>query len=318
MSQRNSRDLPFLPRFDISKSVLVRSPERNAPGYWTGAPSVTEFEGEVFLTYRIRRPRGEGRGVMNRIARSSDGLVFRDVFELEKGSLGNSPSIERSCLVPSDGGFRFYFSYVNPQTNMWQIDVAESECVESIDVASRRNVLKASDAGAAGVKDPVILKAGGYYLMYVSYAPLPKRDVKGLHETADAFATGITTSNSGLALSADGLRFSWEGEVLGLGTGWDSSTARISSVARTEWGFAAFYDGSAGIDENYEERCGLALTSDLRNFQRLSIDGPALSGEGGRSVRYVDMVRHRGRLIYYFETTRSDGSHELRALPAGE
>ena len=314
MKEHSSRDLEFMPGFDITESVVVRSPEKNAPGYWVGAPSTVVNGKDVYLTYRIRRPRGEGRGVVNRVARSSDGIHFNDEFEMEKSALENSPSIERSCLVPIAGGFRLYFSYVNPKTNVWQIDMMEAPAVKEFDLSTRRNVLSASAAGASGVKDPWILRLGNFYLMYVSFAPLPSTHSKDLHTTADAFATGLTTSNSGLAISSDGINFNWSGEVIGLGKGWDSSTTRISSIARTDWGFVSFYDGSASIEENYEERCGIAITSDLRNFARLSSDGPALLGEGGRSLRYVDSVKFRDKLIYYFETTRADGSHELRAL----
>ena len=315
MKQHSSRELGFMPEFDVSKSVVIRHPEKNAPGYWVGAPSALVLGNSIYLTYRIRRPRGEGRGVINRIAISDDGISFRDEFEIEKSALGNSPSIERSCLVPIASGFRLYFSYVNPATNVWQIDMMEAPSVKSFDTASRKNVLTADAAGASGVKDPYIVTMGNFYLMYVSYAPLPQTAVSGLHATADAFATGLTTSNSGLAISADGVNFRWAGEVIGLGKGWDSSTTRISSVARTPWGFVSFYDGSASMEENYEERCGIAITSDLKHFLRLSTEAPSLLGEGGRSVRYVDPVMLGGKLIYYFETTRADGSHELRAQP---
>ncbi len=314
MKQHSSRALEFMPAFEIDKSVVVRNPEKNAPGYWVGAPSSVVLDDSVYLTYRIRRPRGEGRGVINRIAVSSDGISFRDLFEIEKSALGNTPSIERSCLVPVRGGFRLYFSYVNPETSVWQIDMMEAPSVGEFDIASRKNVLSADVAGAGGVKDPYIVTMGNFYLMYVSYAPLPQRSTQDLHATSDAFATGLTTSNSGLAVSSDGINFKWAGEVIGLGKSWDSSTTRISSIARTGWGFTTFYDGSASIEENYEERCGIAITSDFFHFLRLSVDGPSFLGEGGRSVRYVDSVMFNGKLIYYFETTRPDGSHELRAL----
>ena len=309
-----------MPEFDAAKSVVIRNPEKNAPGYWAGAPSAVVLENSIYLTYRIRRPKGEGRGVINRVAVSSDGIGFRDEFEIEKSTLGNTPSIERSCLVPVAGGFRLYFSYVNPQTNVWQIDMMEAPSVREFNIRERKNVLSADAAGVSGVKDPYIVRMGNFYLMYVSYAPLPQTVDARLHATADAFATGLTTSNSGLAVSADGLDFRWAGEVIGLGKGWDSNTTRISSISRTSWGFVSFYDGSAGIEENYEERCGTAITSDLKHFLRISADGPSLQGEGGRSVRYVDSVRFGDKLIYYFESTRADGSHELRALPcnAGE
>ena len=74
-----------------------------------------------------------------------------------------------------------------------------------------------------------------------------------------------------------------------------------------------FYDGSASVEENYEEQAGLAVSWDLRRFTSITPDGPWVqSGGGSGSVRYIDALDLGDRLHYYYEMARDDGSHELR------
>ena len=312
MKSSSSREFLIFPKFDIGESVVIREPEVYKQGYWVGAPSVTGLDGNIYLTYRIRRPKGEGRGIISRIARSTDGINFQDVFEIKKEMLGNTPSIERSCLVRAGVNFRLYFSYVNPENNMWQIDFVEAEALEKFEIASRKKVLDGNMIRASGVKDPWIIQVGDYFLMYVSYAPLPNRNEPKLHATGDAFATGLTTSQSALLISKDGINFVWSGEVIGLGDSWDSSTTRISSITKINGGFVAFYDGASKKEENYEERCGIAFSTDLKTFNRISVSEPYIEGQNGKSIRYVDTIRFGNSFLFYFEKTRDDGSHELR------
>ena len=77
--------------------------------------------------------------------------------------------------------------------------------------------------------------------------------------------------------------------------------------------YVGFYDGSASVDENYEERTGVAVSDDLLDFRSETPDAPALvSPHGTGSLRYVDVVEVDGQRWYYYEMTRADGSHELR------
>jgi hypothetical protein len=67
------------------------------------------------------------------------------------------------------------------------------------------------------------------------------------------------------------------------------------------------------VAENYEERCGLAVSRDLRHWRRLSEDGPLVGSAGGPgTVRYVEAVQTAAWTRYYYEYTREDGAHELR------
>jgi len=130
--------------------------------------------------------------------------------------------------------------------------------------------------------------------------------------SGDALSTGAVKSETGLATSADGLRWSWEGRVFAAAAnGWDKATARITTAFRGDDGWVGIYDGASDISENYEERCGLARSADLRTWERIG-SAPAIGAPGGPgTVRYVESVVFKERLLFFFERTRADGAHEL-------
>lgn len=79
--------------------------------------------------------------------------------------------------------------------------------------------------------------------------------------------------------------------------------------------FIGLYDGGASVAKNYEERCGVALSTDLQTWTRLSTDGPAAGPNGGPgSVRYAEAVETDDWVRFYYEYTRPDGAHELRMV----
>ena len=116
-----------------------------------------------------------------------------------------------------------------------------------------------------------------------------------------------------LALSLDGLRFRWLGEALPVGSGWDRHQARLSAVVRADGAFLGLYDGAASPAEDTEERLGVALSFDLRRWERLSVDEPWLrSPHASGSLRYADVLERGDERWVYYEYARADGSHELR------
>ncbi|MHB8645441.1 MAG: hypothetical protein ACYDAR_06600, partial [Thermomicrobiales bacterium] len=119
---------------------------------------------------------------------------------------------------------------------------------------------------------------------------------------------------TGLATSDDGVHWQWNGSILEPRDGWwDSYAARLNSVIYAPPVWIGFYDGSASVAENYEERCGVAYSMDLRVWQRASLTRPVIGPNGGPgSVRYVEAVQGPDWVRYYYEWTRPDGSHELR------
>jgi hypothetical protein len=127
------------------------------------------------------------------------------------------------------------------------------------------------------------------------------------------FVTDDGPAPTSLAVSEDGIRFRWQGEVFGVGSGWDRYQARLTSIVRSGRGFVGFYDGSAGPDQDTEERLGLAVSSDLVRWRRSSADGPWLeSPHATGSLRYLDALERDGEWLLYYEYARPDGSHELR------
>lgn len=310
-----------LPAFDPGESVVVMSPERPGAGYWVGCPGMLHepAENRFLLTYRQRRPRGHpdlDRGWRCAVAVSADGVEFRDVWSIEKTVLG-SPSMERCCLVrtPEDR-YQLFLSYVDPTDNRWRVDVVEAAEPGAFDVTTAEPVLTAASTGTEGVKDPYILRAGPTVYLFASFAaPFPggREAAAKAHATADVYNVGVTTHPTGLATSRDGRAFTWHGAVLGTGEGWDRYQARLTSVVPTDDGYLGFYDGSASHEENYEERCGLAASSDLTTWHKLTPERPWLAAPHATgSVRYVAATPIDGEWWVYFEMTRPDGAHELR------
>jgi hypothetical protein len=207
--------------------------------------------------------------------------------------------------------WRLYIGYVSSEDRAWRIGLIESRGIDAFDPREMRTVLHPRDVEQSAVKDPWLVRDHDRWLMFVSCGsavPDPR-----YHSGGDALSTGAVRSETGLATSADGLEWSWEGIVLSAGgTGWDRFTSRLTCAAQVGDGWIGCYDGSASLAENYEERCGVARSADLRHWERLSLDGPSIgtrTGPGG--VRYVACAS-TGEI--FFEYTREDGSHELRGL----
>ncbi|MCY4436809.1 MAG: hypothetical protein OXE05_05680 [Chloroflexi bacterium] len=309
--------------FDPETAHVVLEPLEAGNGHWAGAPCVLYLPDEkvFYLYYRRRRPRGQepDRGFACYVAWSEDGKHFESVWSAEKTAFGNSPSVEKSSLVrDANGRFLLFMSFVDSADNRWRIDMLEADTLDQFDPASRRPVFTAADIHAEGVKDPYVYNVGGLWHMIVSYAPSPpvadESAREAMHATADVYNTGIAKSSTGLAVSADGRNWDWQGDIFApRDRGWDSYCSRISSLVRVGQQWVAFYDGSADVSENYEEQCGVALSTDLRTFTRLSVGGPVVRSRGGScSVRYVDVVPVGDELYFYYECARADGAHDLR------
>lgn len=310
-----------LHQLDPLDSEVVLTPEATEPGYWVGCAGVLHepARDRFVMTYRHRRPRQHpdgDRGHRCAVAVSDDGLHFRDVWSVDKRQLA-SPSMERFSITPVDSGYRLFLSYVDPADNRWRIDAVEAPEVDQFDVNDRTPVLTAASTGTEGVKDPYLLQRGPVTYLFASFAERLQdgADAGAAHASADIYNVGATTHPTGLATSVGGQPFVWHGRVLGVGSGWDRYQARLNSVVPMQagGGFVGFYDGSASHEENYEERAGLAVSADLFTWHRLTPEGPWATGpHGSGSVRYVDAQLVDDEWWIYFETTRADGSHELR------
>ena len=307
-----------LPLFDPHMGETLVEPLGRGPGWWAGAPSVLydHRENVFYLYYRLRKPRGMGRGFRCIIAKSRDGRRFEPVWEASREDF-DSPSIERgTLLITPERKHRLYLSYVDGESGKWRIDLLEANSFEKLNPHDRKKVLVPQDIGAEGVKDPVVIMIGRAYFMAVAYAvaDVPEDCRDRLHATFDVHATGLAKTHTGIAVSHDGVRFQWLGEALAPGEGrWDAYTVRLTALLPAPPAFLVFYDGCQTVKENYEERTGMAITFDLLHYNKLTPDGPILvSPHASGSLRYVDVVPHDNALYFYYEYAREDGAHELR------
>lgn len=307
------------PLFNPEEGRTVIEPLSSGVGWWSGACSALYDDAteRFYIYYRLRKPRELGRGAICRVAASDDGINFTTIWEATREQF-NSESIEKASLVKTpDNKWRLYISFVG-EDGKWRIEMMEADSPDAFEPSKRVKVLSPDDVGVEGVKDPYVFFIGGCTFMLLSCAPRPK-DVtpeleRQMHATADVYATGLTRSTTALATSIDGIKFDWHGIVFEPNAGkWDGYAARISTLIYEPPAFIAFYDGSATVEENYEERTGLALTFDLRNFIRVSVDAPLLkSPHSTGSLRYMDAVDMGSEIFLYYEYARPDGSHELR------
>jgi len=290
-----------LPRWD--DSVVVVDPPSAEPGAWSGAPSSIVVDGVVYLAYRLRLPIGEGRGISNVIARSSDGIAFTVIAEVPKESFG-AESLERPAIVRTpDGRWRLYVSAATPGTKHWRVDLLEADTPAGLAAASPRTVLAGDDT--IGIKDPVLHHDRHGWHLWASVHPLES------WADADRMTTEYFTG-------PDGVRWTWRGTALAGRPGrWDGRGVRVSSVVVDGDTVLAAYDGRATAGENWEERTGVArgVRRPDGSFGALTAEdreplGSPHAPNGLRYLSVVTMADRRQRL--YYEATRADGAHELR------
>jgi hypothetical protein len=321
----------------FAQGRIIREPVGREPGYWVGCPGAyyDQTDRAWYLTYRIRRPRGVApdRGGEVRVARSADLQHWEDVLEITKDRY-ESASIERSCLHRGpDGLWRYFTSYVHPADGRWCTAVMKAARVADLDPASRRVIFSGPPLGLEGVKDPWIVEENGIYRLFLSIATPTPRTAEGSHASLDIFNTGECKSATGLATSTDLDRWEWQGVVLSPGpSGWDQYCRRLNSVVsltpdsvsvpvRNDSGATAgtkylgFYDGSASHLENYEEKCGLAVSDNLRDWRVITPKGPAFtSPHASTSLRYLDAKFANGAWHLFYEFARADGAHDMRVI----
>src|SRR5918993_3097964 len=119
--------------------VVVPAPGAG-PGNWAGAASAVLVDGVFWLTWRVRRPVTDGRGVSVVVARSADGVAFDPVAEVSRESFG-AESFERPVLVPlREGGWRLYLSCATPGSKHWWVDSLTADAVEALPEGVRHRV----------------------------------------------------------------------------------------------------------------------------------------------------------------------------------
>lgn len=290
---------PAVPTYDGVR-VVVPAPDSGA-GNWAGAASAVLVDGTFWLTYRVRRPLVDGRGVGVVVARSEDGEHFEPVAAVHRAAFG-SESFERPVLVPlPGGGWRLYLSCATPGSKHWWVDSLTAATPEALPEGERRLVLP-GDATVA-VKDPVVTHGPEGWRMWLCCHPLAEPG----HE--DRMATRLLYSD-------DGLEWTDQGEVLAGRPGeWDARGARVTAVLPHQEGapLTVLYDGRPDAASNWYETTGVA-TWDGRRL--VALDGPPIrSPYGDGAWRYASAVAlPDGRTRFYVEAARPDGAHDLVTL----
>ena len=292
--------LPPLPSYD-DVEIVVPAPGAG-PGNWAGAASAVLVDGTFWLTYRVRRPLAEGRGVSVVVASSTDGVTFEEVAVVNREAFG-CESFERPVLAPVPGiGWRLYLSCATPGSKHWWVDSLTAPTPAELPTGERRVVLPGDDVVA--VKDPVVEHPvdGGPdgWRMWLCCHPLTDAG----HE--DRMTTRLLTS-------ADGLDWTDQGEVLAGRPGrWDARGARVTAVVSTD-PLVVLYDGRADAASNWYETTGVARW----DGERLVADDtdPIASPYSDGAWRYAAAVPlPDGRTRFYVEAARPDGAHDLVTL----
>lgn len=317
------------PRFDPTAATVVCEPAGRENGYWVGAPGVyyDADDKTYYLSYRVRRPRGvePDRGAETVLARSDNGFQFETIWTGHKAELGTA-SIERSAIGRLDNGdWVLTISYVDPADGRWRIDTVVADRPDAFELKNATAALTAADlhledGQVEGVKDPYLFAVAGQRQMIVSFATAAVDSTPDqLHGTLDAYNTGRIRSATGLARSDDGLNWTWQGEILGPDASgpedqsWDRYCRRIGCLLRRDGLWLGLYDGSASVEENYEERLGIACSSDLRSFFATTPNGPWMTTpQGSGALRYFDALDFGDRTLLYFEMAQPEGYHDLR------
>jgi hypothetical protein len=296
----DARRLARVPVPGRRPATVVVAPAESGPGNWAGSPSAVLADGAVYLAYRVHRPVALGRGGVNVLARSADGERFETIGTLAKERFG-AASLERPALLRTpDGRWRLYVSAATPDSKHWRVDLLEAADPEQLPDAPARTVLPGDER--TGVKDPVIRWTGAGWEGWICCHPLDEPGAE------DRMVTRYATS-------PDGIHWTWHGVALaGRPGGWDARGARLTAVLTGPPGPAAYYDGRATAEENWEERTGLAVPVPGAGLERLEPAGrePVAGSEAGTGLRYLALLALPAGLRAYYEASRADGTHELR------
>ena len=272
---------------DPSKTETVLRPEYQGKGSWVGAPAAcySESEGCFYLLVRFRK---EGvRGYKTVLYRTGDGINLERIARLDAVSLG-ARSIERGALKQIGKIWRFYLSYEGLKDGLWKLAVAEKKDIADISTGDFEVILQGGDIGVTWVKDPVLFEN-----MLFVHTKEPSGKATYLLERVK-----------------DGWK---KTKILSGKYEWDGYCARITTILRSTDGFFIFYDGASRIEENQEEKTGLAYGKNLRYLKSITPEGPAITGSvGSGSIRYLEIKELEDKFYIWYELSTTGKSHELR------
>ncbi len=290
----------------IRSYQVVLEPDRDAPEWWAGAPSICLApDGTTYLAARMREgmsPRGR-RGYEVRLLESRDGRRFRVINRISRSEAG-VPGFERPALVrdPQSGLYRLYgCAGLDRGWAILRWDDASNPA--EIDARSARPVLRAhyADDGFAhvmGYKDPFVFWDGAQWRMFVIGYDRIERIWQFLSEDGETWRPAA----GGPAMPNDG---------------WHNFYTRPACVVSLAVGYLLVYEGSNlnWRDPVYNIATGLAYTPDLVAFHDLTPDEPLLKSTTPGDCftwRYSHWLRVGDEIRVYYEAARPNNGNEIR------
>ncbi|MBC8184510.1 hypothetical protein H8E88_25730 [candidate division KSB1 bacterium] len=290
---------------------VILEPDKNAPEYWAGAPSVVRDENGIFwLACRMRSPeypRGL-RGYEIRILKSKDGIHFKKIHSIHREDVP-IPGFERPALLIDPKTKKFKLYACGPwQKGPWCIfKFDDADDPTKFDPSTAKPVIQPParkydrDASVIEYKDPFIIYADGKYHCYViGYV---RRNERIFHFSSE-----------------DGENWQPVGDVnqpvMDL-TGWHNFFIRPASVLPLGIGYLFFYEGSSTqwYDPVYNIVTGFGFTFDLHEIIDLTPDSPLVkSTTPGKffTWRYSHWMWVDGEIWVYAEVARENDSNEIR------
>jgi len=250
-----------------------------------------------------------------RIDISKDGVNFTNLMEFRNEDF-NSSSLSRAAIIKcEDGMYRYYMCHDNQEESQWILGYLEGAEIEKFHPNSWKPVFTSGPAMKESLRDPYVFYHNGTYNLLMNIEKIFWQNPDS--DDYDEKYAGVTVKRStGLAISQDGVTFEWKGEILSPAKGeWDADCRRIGSVHIFGDNLAAFYDGSAGYENNHEDFCALAIGSDITDLKVVEPEKFLVKSPWGTgSSRYVDAVVVEDKIYIYFECSREDESHDLRVV----
>lgn len=275
----------MLPMPGTAEAVTIAKAPGAGPGYWAGAPAVFPHpDGGYVVAYRVRH--GHDGVDENVIAHAPDGVELTEISRIPATRFEGGRWVERPAILRTPDGWRMYVCIGGPATKKWWIVALDAPTLEGLADADAVPTLDAGDPLA--VKDPIVQFDGARWRAWICSHLL---DIPGAE---DRMRTDLAESN-------DGLNWHWRGTVLrGRDGEWDARGARLTAILPDG---RAVYDGRRSAEENWFERCGIAVP-----------EGAGFRGVGEpiADLRYLTVAQEPGGVRLWYEARLEDESHELR------
>lgn len=304
-------DFGAIPQKFAQYDVILR-PDKDAPDWWAGAPSVVKDKKGIFwLACRMRTAEGVRgrRGYEIRILRSEDGTHFQKIHSIPREAVP-IPGFERPALLidPVTDRFKLY-GYGPWKEGPWSIikfDDADSPA--GFLPASAKPVIQATPS-----QDPQVPRVEGYKDPFIIV----------VDNSYHCFVIGVMRSAERIFhfVSNDGERWESVGHpnqsILDL-AGWHDFFVRPASILPIGSGYLFVYEGSSTTwrDPVYQIATGLAFTFDLHHLIDLTPKSPLIvsttPSSKFRTWRYSHWLHAGDEVWAYAEVEKPNGAHEIR------